>query len=174
VLGGIVLGALVASHVVPGDAMNRVAGTLVGGEGGLDTNGRSELWAQAWRAFVDHPALGIGTGGFAAVAPLETYPHNLFLETAAEWGLLGLLPVLAALGVGITKMATAVRRPPRGEGGLAALVAALFAAALIDAMFSGDITTNADVWLTLGLGLGLASRAPPRPVPGQHPLPSPS
>jgi O-antigen ligase len=174
VLGGIVLGALVASHVVPGDAMNRVAETLVGGESGLDTNGRSELWAEAWRAFVDHPALGVGTGGFAAVAPIETYPHNLFLEAAAEWGLLGLLPLVAALGVGAAKLAAAIRRPPPGEGGLAVLVAALFASALINAMVSGDITTNGDVWLTLGLALGLASREPPRTVPGERPLPSAS
>jgi O-antigen ligase len=165
VVGGIVLGVLGASQIVPGDAMNRAAGILVGGESGLDTTGRAELWADAWRTFLDHPELGVGTGGFAAVDPLNIFPHNLLLEAAAEWGLLGLVPLLGALGVGIAKMAGAVRRPPPGEGGLAALVTALFAAALVNAMVSGDITTNSDVWLTLGLGLGLASRALPRTSP---------
>ena len=167
VLGGIVLGVLGASQFVPGDAMNRAAGILVGGESGLDTTGRTDLWAEAWRTFLDHPGLGVGTGGFAGVDPVNAFPHNLFLEAGAEWGLLGLVPLLAALGVGVAKMAGAVRRPPHGEGGLAALVAALFTAALVNAMFSGDITTNSDVWLTLGLGLGLASRALPRTVPAQ-------
>jgi O-antigen ligase len=165
VFGGIVLGVLAASHTVPGDATNRATGILFGGESGLDTTGRAELWAEAWRSFLDHPELGVGTGGFAAVDPLNIFPHNLLLEAAAEWGLLGLVPLLGALGVGIAKMAGGVRRPPHGEGGLAALVTALFAAALVNAMVSGDITTNSDVWLTLGLGLGLASRAPPRTAP---------
>jgi O-antigen ligase len=167
VLGAIVLGVLGASHIVPGDAMDRAAGILVGGESGLDTTGRTGLWAEAWRTFLDHPGLGVGTGGFAAVDPLNAFPHNLFLEAGAEWGLLGLVPLLGALGVGVAKMAGAVRRPPPGEGGLAALVTALFTAALVNAMVSGDITTNSDVWLTLGLGLGLASRALPRTAPAR-------
>ena len=167
VLGGIVLAVLGASHLVPGDAMNRAAGILVGGESGLDTTGRAELWADAWRTFLDHPELGVGTGGFASVDPLNAFPHNLLLEAGAEWGLLGLVPLLGVLGVGVAKMAEAVRRPPHGEGALAALVTALFTAALVNAMVSGDITTNSDVWLTLGLGLGLASRALPRTASAQ-------
>jgi O-antigen ligase len=174
VVGGIVLGVVVTPDIVPGDAMDRLAGILVGEEGSLDTSGRSELWAAAWRTFLDNPGLGVGTGGFAAVAPLDIYPHNLLLEAAAEWGLLGLVPLLVALGVGIAKMAGAVRRAPYGEGGLAALLAALFAAAVVNAMVSGAITTNSDVWLTLGLGLGLASRALPRTAPIEGPLRSAS
>jgi O-antigen ligase len=169
VLAGIVLGVLGASHIVPGAAMSRAAGILVGGESGLDTTGRTGLWAAAWQSFLDHPWLGVGTGGFAAVDPLNAYPHNLLLETASEWGLLGLVPLLGVLGVAVAKMAGAVRRPPQGEGSLAALLAALFTAAFVNAMVSGDITWNSDVWLTLGLGLGLASRARPRTVPAESP-----
>lgn len=160
VLGGIVLGVVGASHIVPGEAINRAAGLLVGGESGLDTTGRTELWASAWQSFIDHPVLGVGTGGFAAIHPLNAFPHNVVLEAASEWGFLGLVPLLGALGIGVVKLAEAVRRPPLGEEALVALVASLFTAALANAMFSGDITTNSDVWLMLGLGLGLASRSP--------------
>ena len=49
-------------------------------------------------------------------------------------------------------------RRPVDSGHIVVLVAALFAAAVVNAMFSADITRNSDVWLTLGLGIGLASR----------------
>jgi O-antigen ligase len=104
--------------------------------------------------------LGIGTGGFAAVSPLEVYPHNLVLEVAAEFGLLGLVPLVLALIAGVVAIARSVRAPLATDRGLSVLVAALFTAALVNAMFSTDITANSDVWLLLGLGVGLASRVP--------------
>lgn len=155
--GAIVVSVVIASQVVPSDALGRAVSVILGGSEGQDANGRSELWASAWRAFQDHPWLGVGTGGFAAIEPAEMYPHNLILEVAAEWGFAGLVPVVALLALGATRIAGAVRRPV-DSGHIVVLVAALFAAALVNAMFSADITRNSDVWLTLGLGLGLASR----------------
>jgi O-antigen ligase len=160
VLGVVVLSVALASQIVPGDAMDRAASVIVGGSGGLDSNGRTELWAQAWSLFAENPWLGIGTGGFAAVSPLEVYPHNLVLEVAAEFGLLGLVPLVLALIAGVVAIARSVRAPLATDRGLSVLVAALFTAALVNAMFSTDITANSDVWLLLGLGVGLASRVP--------------
>jgi O-antigen ligase len=158
-VGAVVLAVAFASQLVPGDAIERAGSLFGGGLEGQDTNGRVELWTQAWQTFLEHPWFGVGTGGFAAVAPADIYPHNLLLEVAAEWGLVGLLVLAGTLGIGAAQIARAVRRPPRGERGLAVLVAALFTAALANAMFSADITANSSVWLTLGLGLGLASRS---------------
>ena len=45
-----------------------------------------------------------------------------------------------------------------------AVVIALFTAALVNAMFSGDIQTNSNVWLAAGLGLGLSLRGKLAPV----------
>ena len=159
VLGAIVVSVAIASQIVPGDAMDRAASVIVGGSGGLDPNGRTELWAEAWSLFASKPWLGIGTGGFAAVSPLEVYPHNLALEVAVELGLLGLVPLVLALIAGVVAIARSVRAPLESDRGLSVLVAALFTAALVNAMFSADITANSDVWLLLGLGVGLASRA---------------
>jgi O-antigen ligase len=155
--GAIVVCVVVASQIVPSDAFGRAVSAIIGGGEGRDANGRSELWTAAWRAFQDHPWLGVGTGGFAAIEPAEMYPHNLILETGAEWGLAGLVPLFALIIVGAKRIAGAVRRPV-DSGHIVVLVAALFVAALVNAMFSADITRNSDVWLMLGLGIGLASR----------------
>jgi len=47
-----------------------------------------------------------------------------------------------------------------------AVVAALFAAAIVNAMFSGDIQTNGEIWLVAGLavGLGPARRSTPSEI----------
>ena len=165
VLGAVILSVAIASQIVPGDAMDRAASVIVGGTGGRDPNGRTELWAQALNLFASNPWSGIGTGGFAAVEPLELYPHNLLLEVAVELGLLGLVPLIGALVAGTIAIARSLTAPVAADRGLSLLVAALFTAALVNAMFSADITANSDVWLLLGLGVGLASRSPV-PVPG--------
>jgi O-antigen ligase len=172
-LGGTILvSVVIASQVVPSDALGRAVSVILGGTEGRDANGRSELWAAAWRTFQDNPWLGVGTGGFAAIEPTQLYPHNLILETGAEWGLAGLVPVLGLIFFGATRIAGAVRRPV-DSGHIVVLVAALFVAALVNAMFSADITRNGDLWLMLGLGLGLASRTRAMAVAEMRPPRSP-
>jgi O-antigen ligase len=72
---------------------------------------RPAAWALAWRLFADSPGLGVGWGEFAGAAfraglgpalgahdNLWTSPHNLFLQLAAEAGVIGVgLILLAAL-----------------------------------------------------------------------------
>jgi tetratricopeptide (TPR) repeat protein/O-antigen ligase len=67
---------------------------------GFSTNFRFTLWGVAWRAFLEHPWSGVGTGNFGRSLLLRNDPtlpraqimtaHNLYLNTAAELGLLGL------------------------------------------------------------------------------------
>src|SRR5207248_8364655 len=93
--------ALAIPQLVPGSTAGRTFSVLLGGteNGDSFSNGRLHLWGQAWRAFTSHPFLGIGTGGFGAINPIELYPHNILLETAAELGVIGLLLVLTLLGL---------------------------------------------------------------------------
>ncbi len=60
------------------------------------TQQRSVAFANAWQAFKSAPLLGIGD--FQAYAPQRqanlNHAHNLFLQTLAESGIIGLLPVL--------------------------------------------------------------------------------
>ena len=66
---------------------------------------RDEYWTVALRAAADHPAQGLGTGGFATEwlreRPIDETvrdAHSLYVETLAELGLVGLLLLLMALG----------------------------------------------------------------------------
>jgi probable O-glycosylation ligase (exosortase A-associated) len=68
---------------------------------------RIEVWKKGIRMFYDHPFLGVGTGAFGT-ANAEAYSdarksylkaHNLYIQTAAELGILGLVSFLAYVGV---------------------------------------------------------------------------
>jgi len=55
----------------------------------VSVNNRLKLYSDAWQLFKNKPLFGIGTGGFQTGE--YNYPHNIFLEIAAENGLLGLI-----------------------------------------------------------------------------------
>lgn len=159
------LGAIVlATQLVPGQSIHRSLGFLSGGGSGISSNGRYQLWSEAWHLFANHPLFGVGTGSFFGFDGLNQYPHNLILETGAELGFVGL--ALLAVVVGSTGLAIAragTRLGPPGRP-IVAVVAAVFVAAFVNAMFSGDVTTNSELWLAAGLGLGLTRRNP-EPAP---------
>jgi hypothetical protein len=88
---------------------------------------RYAYWKVAGETFADHPVQGEGSGGFRT-AWLRERPfrepvrdaHSLYLETAAELGLVGLL----ALALLVAGCLTAARRAvPAGAGAAAALAA---------------------------------------------------
>jgi O-antigen ligase len=151
-------GALLVTQLVPNQNIQRSLSVLTGSGEGLSSNGRAQLWGAAQTAFTDHPLVGIGTGGFAALEPVEIYPHNLFLEVGAEVGTLGLVALVAFLLSTLFAIVRAHRLAPPGDRGDVALAAALFFAAFVNAQVSGDITTNDGVWLAAGLVLGVAHR----------------
>ncbi len=88
---------------------------------------RYAYWKVAVEAFADHPLTGEGSGGFRTAWLREREfresvrdGHSLYLETAAELGLVGLL----ALGLLIAGCAlAAVRAGPAAAGSTAALAA---------------------------------------------------
>lgn len=111
---------------------------------------RGSLRSLAFESWLEHPLFGQGFGSFSSIATASyayseqyVYPHNLFAESAAELGLVGLLivslvVVLAALNV------WRFRRMPevRALGGLAVIW-------LVGQQFSSDLT-NRYLWLTIG------------------------
>jgi O-antigen ligase len=150
-------GALLVAQLVPGQDIERSFSVFTGSGGGFSSNGRSELWHAAWQTFQQHPLLGIGVGGFASVVPLDLYPHNIFLELGAEVGILGVVAVVVVVLGGVRALWRAHRSAAlRPE---VALVAALLAAAFVNAQVSSDVTANSMLWLAAGLALGLAQRA---------------
>ena len=64
------------------------------------------FWEHSWRIFKQHPALGVGTGGFRAAYAQRNYrwsphmivtgnPHNQYIFVAVQNGLVGLAALLA-------------------------------------------------------------------------------
>jgi O-antigen ligase len=155
---GLLAAAIVVPFALPGATVGRSISVLLGGVNGLSSNGRSELWAQAFTAFAQHPLLGIGTGGFGAINPAEPYPHNILLEVAAELGTVGLLLLIGVLA----SAAAALARAWRASGGRdrldASVIITLFVVALVNALFSGAIADNREIWIWGGLGLGMSAR----------------
>jgi O-antigen ligase len=111
---------------------------------------RTALWLGALRMVRDHPLLGTGYGTFLQAWPqyhsdpaLDGKPtaHNIFLNFAAETGLLGLaafLAVLAAGFAGLWRRVQAARGAPRDL----ALWAAVFAATvaiMVQQLFDGTV-----------------------------------
>jgi putative inorganic carbon (HCO3(-)) transporter len=67
---------------------------------------RIEVWKKGIRMFYDHPFLGVGTGAFGT-ANAEDYSdgrksylkaHNLYVQTAAELGIIGLVTFFVYVG----------------------------------------------------------------------------
>jgi O-antigen ligase len=158
VSGGILVAAVVVPLVVPSASIGRSLSTLLGSSSGLSSNGRSALWAQAYTGFGQHALLGVGTGGFASLNPAQTYPHNLLLEMGVEVGVVGLLLVVGIIASLTTRLVRAWRAASERDKLDAAVLITLFLTALINALFSGAIQDNKEIWLWGGLGVGMSAR----------------
>lgn len=155
---GMLGAAIVVPLALPSSSIGRAVSTLLGSGGGLSSNGRSELWAQAYGAFAAHPLLGIGTGGFASLDPTLLYPHNLLLEMSVELGLVGTLLIVSVI-VGFAARLFRVWRSTGGRDKVeAAALIALFVMIFVNALFSGAIQDNAELWIWGGMGVGMSSR----------------
>ena len=144
-----VLGAIVALGG-PVDAVDRGTASfrepLAAGDGDLQRrllsisgNGRGDYWQVAWEAVGDEPLLGVGAGGYEArwlgdrpVAFHARDAHNLYLETLAELGPVGLALLLGTLALPLVALRR-VRREP-----LTAAAAGAYAAFLLHAAVDWD------------------------------------
>jgi O-antigen ligase len=157
--GGGLLGAMiVVPLILPGSAIGRALSAIVGGTSGLSTNGRAGLWAKAFTGFAQHPLLGLGTGGFSALNPTLPYPHNILLEAGVELGIVG-VALIVGIVFGAGRRIFACWRDGLGRDRAdAAVLAALFVSALVNALVSGAIQDNKEIWVWGGLGVGMAAR----------------
>jgi hypothetical protein len=105
----------------------------------LSGNGRADLWRVAWHQAQAHPLLGGGAGSYERYW-LRHRPntlhvqdaHNLYLETLAELGPIGLALLLLALGIPIIGAFQARRHP------LVPLACAAYVAYLVHAAADWD------------------------------------
>ncbi len=149
---------------------------------GWGSGGRLLIWARALPMIADFPLTGIGLNTFPVIQPL-LYPafalrggswvhaHNLYLQTALDLGLPGLLALLALVATALRGLRAAVRtaRPAPLVRALATATAAALAiwlvAGLVDSPVRLGNKTGLEVWLLLGLACALPALAAP-PAPG--------
>ncbi len=136
-----------------------------------EVTARSDIWRGAWTAFAAHPWRGLGAGGFppywAATHGGEAvqHAHNVWLEFAASYGVLGLLSV-TALTLGVSVLAWR-----RGGGGALAFVGGVLLMNVFDTtLFYAGVLFP--LFLTLGAqlpGLDPAGAPVHNPVrPDEH------
>ncbi|MGQ9678678.1 MAG: O-antigen ligase family protein [bacterium] len=105
--------------------------------------------------FQSHPLTGAGIGGFNQEFNLYEgergdYPHNLFLEVAAELGLVGLILITLLLFIPIQHLLATLKVGNRPATLLLFTFVLYF---LINAFFSGDLNDNRFLFAALGLCL---------------------
>lgn len=100
--------------------------------------------------FLEHPLIGVGTAGFSAFSFLK-YPHNILVEVASEYGLVG-LTLLGALATATIRQCRRLSRAlvSSEEIGLFRGFVLITIYALLNAQVSGSITGNTWIWLGLG------------------------
>jgi hypothetical protein len=103
----------------------------------LSSNGRSEHWHTAWQEASEHPVLGGGAGSYAAfwaqhrrISTNVQDAHNLYLETFAELGPIGLLLLTLLFATPLAALRRARRSMPVAGAVCGAYVAFLLHAAV--------------------------------------------
>lgn len=156
-------GALVTAGIALAALLGRGAESGAGRSVSLDSNHRTDWWAQAWRGFVDAPLAGHGAGSFPLTHIAQRsiaddtlrvrQPHQLALEIATELGLVGIaLGVLLVIAV-----LWAARRAGRAAGPALAIVVAFLVQAQLDIPWTSPaaaLPAVGAVGVVLALGAG--------------------
>ena len=126
VVGGLLLAAFEGKP----EGASPAAGADPARLGSIDTN-RYRYWEIAATSFAEHPVRGLGSGGFQVEwlknedrVDAAADAHSLYLESAAELGLVGLAFLLLFLGGVGAALVRLYRRAPGAAAGLAAGLAA--------------------------------------------------
>lgn len=117
------------------------------------TSGRGDLYRSAWELFLDNLFRGAGLRGFAEhYGQGFTYPHNLFLLTASEGGLVGLVVLIFALAT------FAVRVLHHHGSTLTLLFTAASCMIFVSSMFSGDYYDARFLWVFMIIALQVSAQ----------------
>lgn len=141
--------------------------------------GRVIIWQRALNGLADQPLTGLGLGAFDQIAH-EPYPlpgyipgdihhaHNLFLQTALDFGAPGLIVFLALVVLAATSLIRLYRSaPPGGQlsvwaTGLLGCFVAFVIYNLLDALTLGGRPAVA-LWFLLGLAISAGAYAETTP-----------
>ncbi len=146
---GYILGALVLLGmivlVLPKDMLFNKFGSI---RASLSIIQRFTLWEEAINQMMHHPLIGKGTGGYQIFsAYFGKYPHNIFLEAGAEQG----IPAMIVLTIFLLRPLSLIPQLLKShERQFAVLLFSFWVNFMINAQFSGDITSNYQIWFYTG------------------------
>jgi O-antigen ligase len=144
-----VIAALSYVSTLTGPAAQKYQGLL--GNNQATTLGKRDFLLQDGIDMALAYPMGRGASGYQFEV-LFPYPHNAFVEVAAEQGIIG-------LGLLVALMAAAFRSSLRARGGPRSpesiLAGGLLIVLVVDAMVSQTFTQFRELWLALGLALAL-------------------
>ncbi|HET7316596.1 MAG TPA: O-antigen ligase family protein [Sphingomicrobium sp.] len=111
-LGLVIAIAAVAWLPVPNGKMMGISRTVTATTEHEVTTGRLQIWDNVVHAIGQKPAFGYGPGQMGAVAPFGRMgqPHNIVLQVALDWGLVGLACVLVLAVFYLRRAIPAVHR----------------------------------------------------------------
>lgn len=120
---------------------------------------RGLYWGVAWKMFQDKPIFGVGAGqysyefekylGYSYFAKLPN-THNIFLETLAEFGVIGFLALLYLLVRGIWLVSTLYRFATGTKKILLYALAVAYVASMFQYTFQPSFN-SINLWLILGI-----------------------
>jgi len=123
-------------------------------KGGMSTIQRKEAYSLAVTLFMQRPLLGIGTSGFP-----RGYPHNIFLEIAAENGIVGLIIFICFLfaiaRIGFRYLIFYFSRLDRQSKITALIILTVSLFLFVEKQFSYRLDMHKDLFAFLGLVVNL-------------------
>lgn len=154
------VGGLTIKFLNTGEALEKFTTHIQNLFGGASYSERVETYELAYRAWLDHPLLGIGMGSFGPYTSYHAYVvpdggykivNNEYLELAAENGALGLAAFIVVLSVLAARTVKAYRLSQSNylKSAIIALSAALLGILVQYNTFS--ILYIMHVWITIGL-----------------------
>lgn len=131
---------------------------------------RLAIWHSTLYMIWDHPVFGIGWGAFPAVYPIYDYfmgegqivlyhAHNLYLQIAAETGLVGFLLWISVVGAVLIQLLARIRKKDSLATGVAcAIVVILLGGLTDDWLFNPKIACL--FWFLIGIGQAKMKKNP--------------
>jgi O-antigen ligase len=115
---------------------------------------RGELLDYGWKLLQQHPLIGTGVEGFryySSNAAVYKWPHNIFLETACELGILAGLLVCFLFGGALREAFRQLADKLSPGLTLSQIASALLLIGILNAMNTGDINSDRSTWLFVSI-----------------------
>lgn len=161
VLAIVLIPLAVASPLIPQEARARFLMLMSDAEADTSAMAREAVWRDATDLFMNHPWIGAGAGAISryGAGREQIYAHNIFLEVAAEQGLVGLIALVVFLALPFQRLLRAILAANAVRGDLPLLLAifAMLVYMLSASLVSGDLNDAREVWMLIGVVVALTA-----------------